>query len=410
MKKSIIKKYVELIVRSGIALKKGQSVVISASVNQEDLVAMTVEECYKQGAKRVYVSWSSMKVEIAEMKKAKLKNLCDILPMERAMQEWSTDELPCRLWLDDDDPDGGKLLDPKKVAEIRRAKYKAFAELIEKRENKYQWCIVGVPSPKWAQKVFPGLPKGKAVEKLWEAILSTSRALDGNGIANWEEHDKNLKARCDYLNGLRLASLHYTSSNGTNLTVGLIPGVRFAGGSEFTLSGVEFQPNIPSEEVFTSPMRGKAEGIVYSAKPLVYNGNVIRDFYLKFHEGKVVDVHAEEGEEVLRSILALDEGASYLGECALVPFDSPINNTGLLFYNTLFDENAACHLAIGRGFTELYPNYEKYTEDELHSFGINKSLSHVDFMIGSKDLNIVGETEDGKKIQLFKDGNWAFSL
>ncbi|HBM70820.1 MAG TPA: aminopeptidase, partial [Firmicutes bacterium] len=165
---------------------------------------------------------------------------------------------------------------------------------------------------------------------------------------------------------------------------------------------------IPSEEVFTSPKKGEAEGIVYSAKPLVYQGQLIKDFWVKFEKGKAVDVHAEVGEEALRSILTLDEGSAYLGECALVPFDSPINNTGLLFYNTLFDENAACHLALGRGFTTLYPHFENYSEDELHSFGINKSLSHVDFMIGSKDLNIVGETIDGKQVQIFKDGNWAF--
>jgi len=407
MKKNIIKKYAELIVRSGIALKKGQSVSITANVDQEEFTALVVEECYKRGAKHVYINWNSPKIGIIKNQKAKIEHQCEFLPMEQAHQHWMTDELPCLLWLDSDDPDGGKKLDQGKIVKVRQAKYAAFADLIEKRENKYQWCIAGVPSPEWAQKVFPGLSKKKAVEKLWEAILLTSRALDGNGIANWEEHDKNLKARCDYLNSLHLTSLHYTSSNGTDLTIGLIPGVKFAGGSEFTLSGVEFQPNIPSEEVFTSPMRGKAEGIVYSAKPLVYNGTVIDHFWMKFHEGKVVDVHAETGEEALRSILALDEGASYLGECAFVPYDSPINNTGLLFFNTLYDENAACHLAIGRGFTDLYPDFEKYTEEELHSFGINKSLSHVDFMIGSKDLNVVGIKEDGQEVQIFKDGNWA---
>ena len=410
MKKTIIKKYVELIVRSGIALKKGQSVCISANVDQEEFVSLLVGECYKRGAKHVHLNWLSQKVEEAKYKYGKVKDLCIPLPMEEAYQHWATEELPCFLYVDSDDPDGGKDLDPKKVAEVRRAKYKAFAELIEKRSNHYQWCIAGAPSPVWAKKVFPGLSKAKAMEKMWEAILSTSRTLDGNGIENWEKHDQNLKKRCEYLNSLRLKSLHYTSSNGTDLTVGLIPGVRFAGGSEFTLEDVEFQPNIPSEEVFTSPRKGEAEGIVYSAKPLVYNGTVIRDFYLRFHEGKVVEVHAEEGEEALRSILTLDEGASYLGECALVPFDSPINNTGLLFFNTLYDENAACHLAIGRGFTELYPDYEKYSEEEIHSFGINKSLSHVDFMIGSKDLNVLGVTEDGKEVWLFKNGNWAFEL
>ncbi|MCF0112624.1 MAG: aminopeptidase [Bacilli bacterium] len=410
MKKTLLKKYVELIVKSGIALKKGQSVVVRANVDQEDFVAMIVEECYREGAKRVVVKWSSQKVNRIAMKKGKLSALKEVLPEELAYQKWLADELPCMLWVDSDDPDGAKGVDPKKTAEIRKAAYMATKEFIEARENRYQWCIAGAPAKPWAKKVFPELSPAKAMEELWKAILTTARADDGNGIENWEKHDANLKKRCDYLNNLHLKSLHYTSSNGTDLTVGLIPGVIFLAGGEKTFGGTFFQPNIPSEECFTSPMKGEAEGIVYSAKPLVYNGQLIRDFWIKFHEGKAVDVHAEEGEETLRSIIALDEGAGYLGECALVPYDSPINNTGLLFYNTLYDENAACHLALGRGFTNLYPDFAKYTEEELHAFGINKSLSHVDFMIGSKDLCIVGKTQEGKDVPIFKDGNWAFDV
>lgn len=264
-----------------------------------------------------------------------------------------------------------------------------------------------MPSEKWAKKVFPGLTKAEGMKRLWDAILTASRAKDGNGIKNWEDHEKDLKARCDYLNSLNLRSLHYTSSNGTDLTIGLIPNVIWLGGGETTLLGNFYQPNIPSEEAFTSPMRGQAEGIVYSAKPLVYQGHLIKNFNIHFHEGKAVEVHAEEGEEALKSILTLDEGSAYLGECALVPYDSPINKTGLLFYNTLFDENACCHLALGRGFTNLYKDFDKYTEDELHGFGINKSLSHVDFMIGSEDLHIEGTTADGKKVVIFDHGTWA---
>ena len=408
MNKTIEKAYAKLIVTSGLALKKGQSVIIKANADIEDFVCLVTKECYAQGAKYVHVLWQSEKVNKVQMKKASTKALCETLPMEVAYQQWFTKELPAYLWLDSDDPDASKGIDAAKAAKIKREKYKAVAEYIEARENKYQWCICGVPSKKWAKKVFPSLTLAKAKEKLYEAILLTSRASDGNGIFNWEKHDEILKNRCSYLNSLHLKSLHYTSSNGTNLKVGLIPNVIWLGGGEKTLDGTFFQPNIPSEEVFTSPKKGEAEGIVYSAKPLVYQGQLIKDFWVKFEKGKAIDVHAEVGEEALRSILTLDEGSAYLGECALVPFDSPINNTGLLFYNTLFDENAACHLALGRGFTTLYPHFENYSEDELHSFGINKSLSHVDFMIGSKDLNIVGETIDGKQAQIFKDGNWAF--
>lgn len=408
MNKTIEKAYAKLIVTRGLALKKGQSVIIKANVDQEDFVSLVTKECYAQGAKYVYVLWQSEKVNKVQMKKASTKALCETLPMDIAYQQWFSNELPAFLWLDSDDPDASKGIDANKAAKIKKEKYKAVAEYIESRENKYQWCICGVPSTKWAKKVFPNLRAQEAKKKLYEAILLTSRASDGNGIENWKKHDEILKNRCDYLNSLHLKSLHYTSSNGTDLKVGLIPNVIWLGGGEKTLDGTFFQPNIPSEEVFTSPMKGEAEGIVYSAKPLVYQGQLIKDFYVKFEKGKAVDVHAEVGEEALRSILTLDEGSAYLGECALVPFDSPINNTGLLFYNTLFDENATCHLALGRGFTTLYPHFENYTEDQLHSFGINKSLSHVDFMIGSKDLNIVGETIEGKQVQIFKDGNWAF--
>ena len=408
MKKYLIKKYAELIVRSGIALKKGQSVYILSELEIEDFTALVVEECYKAGAKKVVVDWMSPKVRKIAMKRGKKEDLAAILPMDEALMKWRSEELPCLLSLDSSDPDGMKGLDVAKMAYLRQVRYKAFREYIEKSENKYQWCIAGVPGAAWAKKVFPHLSKKAAIEALWEAILKTSRADDGNGIANWEKHDEDLKKRCDYLNSLRLKKLHYKSSNGTDFTVGLIPGVIFLGGGETNLRGAFYQPNIPSEECFTSPMKGEAEGIVYSTKPLSYQGNLIKNFWVKFHEGKAVDVHAEEGEESLRSILSLDEGAAYLGECALVPYDSPINNTGLLFYDTLFDENAACHLALGRGFTNLYPNYEKYSEEEIHSFGINHSMSHVDFMIGSKDLSIVGTTENGKEVQIFKDGNWAF--
>ena len=408
MKKSLIKKYAELIVASGIALKKGQSVYIRSELEIEDFTALVVEECYRHGAKKVIVDWSSPKVRKITYRKAKKEHLAAFTPMDEALMKWRAEELPCLLSLTSSDPDGMKGIDMAKVAYASRAFYAAFHTYIEAAENKYQWCIAGVPGEAWAKKVFPGLSKKAAIEALWEAILKTSRAEDGNGIENWEKHDADLKARCAYLNSLRLKKLHYTSSNGTDFTIGLIPGVIFLGGGEENLKGVFYQPNIPSEECFTSPMKGEAEGIVYSTKPLSYHGVLIKNFWVKFHEGKAIDVHAEEGEEALRSILTLDEGSAYLGECALVPFDSPINNTGLLFYNTLFDENAACHLALGRGFTNLYPDYEKYTEDEIHSFGINQSMSHVDFMIGSSDLSIVGTTEEGKEVQIFHNGNWAF--
>ena len=410
MDKTLIRKYAELLICSGVALKKDEKLIISANVDQEDFVAILTEEAYKAGAKNVYVNWTSQKVSKATLIYGEEENLSTLLPMELAYWKFRGEELPAFIWVDSDDPDGAKGVDATKAARIRQAKYKIYGKYKEMEENKVAWCIAGAPAKEWAKKIFPEDNYEDAMEKLWEKILYTSRALDGNGIANWEKHDINLKKRCDYLNSLRLKELHYSSSNGTDFTVGLIPGVIFLGGGELTLDGRFFQPNIPSEEVFTSPRKGVAEGIVYASKPLVYNGVLITDFWVKFHEGKAIDVHAKTGEEALRSILTLDEGSSYLGECALVPFDSPINNTGLLFYNTLYDENAACHLALGRGFTELYPNFQNYSEQELRDFGINYSLSHVDFMIGSKDLDIVGTKENGEKVQIFRNGNWAFEI
>ena len=408
MKEEWIRDYIHLLVQEGIAVQPGQEVVIVANVGIEKEVAMAVEECYQAGAKYVYVDWRSEAVNRVELQLGSEEVLSQVSPMAYALAKWKADDLPSLLWLSSDDPDAAKGTDPLKTARIAQKQYQQIGAFKKATNNKITWCIAGIPSVKWAKKIFPDLSPDDAVEALWKAILKTSRAEEGHGIENWKKHDEELKKRCEFLNGLRLKSLHYRSQNGTDLTVGLIPGVRFLGGGEATIDGRYFEPNIPSEEVFTSPRRGEAEGIVYATKPLIYKGTMIRDFWVRFHEGKAVDVHAEEGEDALRSILTLDEGSAYLGECALVPYDSPINNTGLLFYKTLFDENAACHLALGMGFTELYPDFEKYTDEQIHSFGVNDSLSHVDFMIGSADLSIVGTKENGETIEIFHHGNWNF--
>jgi aminopeptidase len=274
-------------------------------------------------------------------------------------------------------------------------------------ENKYQWCIAAAPGKDWAKKVFPGERASVAVEKLWEAILTASRVLE-DPIAEWDKHNKNLAERCEYLNSLGIKELYYKSANGTDFRVGLIPDAIFMAGGEETLGrGVYYNPNIPSEEAFTSPMKGDADGIVYSSMPLSYGGELIENFFMKFEGGKVVEVGAEKGEELLREMISMDEGASYLGEVALVPYSSPIRESGILFYNTLFDENAACHLAIGRGFTNVLRDYDKYTEEEAHAKGINDSITHVDFMIGTKDLSIIAKTFDGKEVKIFENGEWA---
>jgi aminopeptidase len=298
-------------------------------------------------------------------------------------------------------------VNPSKHAKGHQARLQVIKPYRDEMENKYQWCIAAVPGKAWAKKIFPDLHVSKAVEKLWEAILFTCR-VGNDSMKAWEEHDRDLQSRCQYLNGLGLDSLHYTSSNGTDLTVGLIPQARFMAAGEYSLQGIYFNANMPTEEVFISPMRGKAEGIVYATKPLSYQGQLIENFSITFQDGKVTKVKAEKNENLLKEMIGMDEGAAMLGECAFVPYDSPIRETGLLFYNTLFDENAASHLALGRGFSNCLKDYGNYTTAEAREMGINDSLIHVDFMIGNEDLSIVGITHEGEKVQIFKYGNWAF--
>ena len=244
---------------------------------------------------------------------------------------------------------------------------------------------------------------------LWDAIFKTVRVTEDNDpVKEWDKHNKNLRDRYTKLNNMKLRKLHYTSSNGTDLTVGLIPGAMWMGGEDLTQSGIPYNPNMPSEEIFTTPMKGQAEGIVYATKPLSYNGQLIDDFCVTFKDGKAVAVKAGKGQKVLEDMIVSDETSGYLGECALIPNDSPINNTGILFYETLFDENASCHLALGHGFREAIPDNGKYSNEEIKEMGVNDSLIHVDFMIGAPDMCITGYDEKGKAYKIFENGEWAF--
>ena len=408
MKKTVMQKYAKLIARKGINVKKGQEVVVSASLDQPEFVKMVVEECYRAGASKVTVEWSFQPITKLHYRYRSLKTLSTFEKWEIEKLEHKCETLPATIYIESDDPDGLKGIDQTKVSKASQAKYPIIKPYHDKMDNKYQWCIAAVPGEAWAKKVFPGERTSKAVEKLWNAILYTSRADGDDPVKAWEEHNADLKTRFEYLNSLGIESLHYTASNGTDFTVGLIPDALFMGGSELTLDGREFNPNIPSEEVFTSPMKGKAEGVVHATRPLSYRGELIENFSVRFENGKAVEVHAEKGEDLLKQMISMDENAAYLGECALVPFDSPIRNSEITFYNTLFDENACCHLAFGRGFENCIKDFDKYTLEECRQKGINDSLIHVDFMIGSEDLNITAHTRGGKDVAIFKDGNWAF--
>lgn len=407
MKKTVLKKYASLIARKGVAIKKGDTVVINAQLDQPEFVKTLAEECYRAGAAKVEVEWSYDPLNKIHVKNRSLKVLSSLEKWE--IEKWNNrlEQLPAMIYLLSEDPDGQKGIDQEKNAKAIIARSKIIKPIRDKMENKYKWCIAAVPGEAWAKKMFPDLSRRAAVEKLWEAILFTSRA-DGDPVAAWDAHNKELADRCAYLNSLGLVSLEYKASNGTNLTVGLIENALFLGGGEYTLSGEFYNPNIPSEEIFTSPKAGSAEGIVYSSKPLSYRGELIENFSVRFESGKVVEVHAQKGEELLKKLISMDEGAAMLGECALVAQNSPIAKSGLLFYNTLFDENAACHLALGKGFSNCIKDYDKYTLDECRSMGINDSMIHEDFMIGTDDLDITGITKDKTRIPIFRNGNWAF--
>ncbi|MBP5208937.1 MAG: aminopeptidase [Clostridia bacterium] len=407
MKQTVLRKYAKLIAVKGVNIQKGQDVIITAQLDQPKFVEMLVDECYKAGAKKVTVEFRHQPLYKLHVRHQTVTELAKVEEWEKARLQHYVDTLPATIYLTSSDPDGMKGVNQKKVAKADQKSYPILKPYYDKMENKQQWCIAAVPGAAWARKVFPGMRTSQAVEKLWEAILFTSRVTD-DPIAAWNEHNKDLHARCDYLNGLGIAELHYKGDNGTDLTVGMIPEGMFMGADEKTLGGVSFNANIPSEECFTSPMRGKAEGIVYATKPLSYNGELIENFCVRFENGKAVEVKAEKNEELLKQMISMDEGAAYLGECALIPVNSPINESGILFYNTLFDENASCHLALGMGFTNTIRGYEDKTLEECRAMGVNDSMNHEDFMIGYEGLDIDAITKDGKTVPIFRRGRWAF--
>lgn len=407
MKQTILRSYARLIARVGVNIQKGQDVNITCDLDQPKFVELLVDECYKAGARKVKVEFNYQPLAKLHFRHCSVTTLSKIEKWEIARMEHNVETLPCQIYLVSSDPDGLKGINQEKMAKVNRNRFPIVKPYRDQMDNKYQWCIAAVPGAAWAKKLFPELPKGRAMEKLWEAILFTSRVTE-DPVAAWEAHDKELHQRCAYLNSLGIAELHYKGDNGTDFTVGMIPEAQFMGGGDKSLQGIFFNPNIPTEECFISPMRGKAEGIVYATKPLSYQGQLIENFSLRFENGKAVEAHAEKNEELLRKMITMDDGAGYLGECALVPVDSPISESGLLFFNTLFDENAACHLAVGRGFADTIKDYENKTLEECRALGINDSMIHVDFMIGYEGLDIDAVTRDGKNVPIFRKGKWAF--
>ena len=407
MKKTVLKKYAELIVRCGANVQKGQEVIVVAGLDQPEFVQMVVEEAYKAKAKKVTVDWRYQPLSKVHVRYQSQKTLGTVEEWEKARLEHYCEANPARIMLISDDPDGLKGMNITKLNKSRQMSYPIMRPYLDQMEGNHQWTIAAVPGAAWAKKIFPGVRTSVAIEKLWEAILYTSR-VNEDPIAAWNEHNHNMESRCEYLNNLNLRKVRMYADNGTDITIGLISEGVFCGGGETTRQGVFFNPNIPTEECFTSPMKGQADGIVYSTKPLSYQGQIIDNFSIRFENGKAVEWHAEQGVESLTQMLTMDETAGYLGEVALVPQASPICQSGLLFYNTLFDENAACHLAVGRGFPDCIRDHHNKTLEECRELGINDSMIHVDFMIGCDTMSIDGERENGEIVPIFRNGNWAF--
>ena len=407
MKKTVLKKYAELIVRCGANVQKGQEVIVVAGLDQPEFVQMVVEEAYKAKAKKVTVDWRYQPLSKIHVRYQSQKTLGTVEEWEKARMEHYCEANPARIMLISDDPDGLKGMNITKLNKARQMSFPIMRPYLDQMEGNHQWTIAAVPGAAWAKKIFPGVRTSVAMEKLWEAILYTSR-VNEDPIAAWGEHNRNMESRCEYLNNLGLRKVRMYADNGTDITIGLINEGIFCGGGETTRQGIFFNPNIPTEECFTSPMKGQADGIVYSTKPLSYQGQIIDNFSIRFENGKAVEWHAEQGVESLTQMLTMDETAGYLGEVALVPQESPICQSGLLFYNTLFDENAACHLAVGRGFPDCIRDHHNKTLEECRELGINDSMIHVDFMIGCDTMSIDGECENGEIVPIFRNGNWAF--
>ncbi|MBR4212093.1 MAG: aminopeptidase [Oscillibacter sp.] len=408
---SRLQEYARLLVRVGLDVRREQRLVISAPVECAYFARMCAREAYEAGCKEVVTNWvdddmTRMKYLYAD------DTIFDTVPAwrERFYNDHAR-EGAAYLVISATDPENLRGVDPARLVRSQRASGKALEEFDRlQMSSAFPWCIASIPIPGWAGKVFPDLSPERAVDALWDAIFHAIRIRgDGQSVDRWREHLDTLNRRTEKLNSMRFHSLHYENSLGTDLTIELPDGHIWESGEDATPAGQKFIANIPTEEIFTAPRRDSANGVVYASMPLVHEGNIIDKFRFVVRDGKIVEAHAERGEDELKAAISVDEGAAYFGEVALVPYDSPISNQKLLYYNTLFDENAACHIAFG----EAYPCVEGgrgMSKAELKARGLNDSITHVDFMVGTPDLRITGTTADGREIPVFTDGNFSPEL
>jgi aminopeptidase len=404
---NLLEKYVRLIVKSGINIQKNQTLVIISSIECASFVRIIAKTAFEEGARDVVVEWNDELL-------SKIKYLYAPEEIFEEFPEWQKNfyisyakEGAAFLTIDAKNPELMNDVNPGKVSKAGKVRTYALQEYVKRKLlGINQWCIAAYPTRAWAKKVFPNVLEDEAVERLWKDIFKAARIDDGNPIASWEKHKNNLKTNTDFLNLNEFRCIRFKNSIGTDLNIELPENHMWISGSIHTPQGIEFSTNIPTEEIFTMPEKIGVNGTVMSSMPLSYNGSIVDNFSLNFKDGKIIDFQAEQGYNTLKEIIETDEGSHYLGEVALVPYNSPVSMLDTIFYNTLIDENASCHLAIGAA----YPCIKNIkSEEELSKYVINKSLIHVDFMIGTEDLDITGITKTGNEIPIFKNGNFIES-
>jgi len=403
-----LRAYAELAVKVGVNIQPGQYLLVNTSVDALDFARLVVKEAYKAGAGRVHVNFSDDEMDRAFFEHASEDEFNRYPQWVVKMRDELIERKGALLWIDAADPDKLSGIPTERLATFQKvsgAALKNYRNAVMK--DLIAWSIIAVPSAKWAGKVFPDLAAEKQVPALWEAIFKTVRIGEGNAVENWRTHVANLESRAALLNDKKYAKLHYTAP-GTDLTIALAPQHKWLTGGSKTPDGTVFIANMPTEEVYTLPVKQGINGYVSNTKPLVYQGNIIDGFKLTFEEGKIIDAKAEVGHDLLQELITVDEGSSYLGEVALVPHESPISASEILYFNTLFDENASNHLAIGEAYPTCLEGGRDLESGQLEALGANISVTHEDFMIGSGDMDIDGVLADGTVEPIFRKGSWAF--
>ncbi|KAB8127139.1 aminopeptidase [Gracilibacillus oryzae] len=406
-----LEKYADLALQTGVNLQKGQGLLLQAPIEAIELVRIVVRKAYEMGAKNVHVEWKDDELTYLKMKHAPMSVLETFPEWRKEAMTSMVKEGYAVLNIYGENPDLLQDIDGKRMAAVMKVSSEALKEYRDYMMNdRARWSIVGYPAKDWAVKIYPELELDEAQQKLWQEIFRIARVDQEDPIKAWEDHNQTLRNAREYLNEKKYKELHFTAE-GTDLTIGLTEGHIWHGGAAKATDGVSFNPNIPTEEVFTMPHKYKVNGTVASTKPLSFQGQLIENFTLTFKDGRVVDYTCEKGEEALKNLLEADsDGAARLGEVALVPHESPVSQSGLIFFNTLFDENASCHIALGKAYPTNIEGGSDMDEAAMDANGVNDSIVHEDFMIGSEKMNIDGITETGEREAIFRNGTWAFKL